>query len=88
MARAFGPNAQLPFTMRIGKETQTFRLASDITVVTPLPFTTDGSVRTITIEIPQPTSPRQLGQGNDDRQLGIALMQLTIETPKETVAQR
>jgi phosphoglycerol transferase len=87
MARAFGPNAQLPFTMQIGGETQTFRLSSDITVVT-LPFTTDGKTRTITIEVPQPTSPRQLGQGNDERLLGIALMQMSIETEAESTSAR
>ena len=78
VARAFGPNSRLPFTMRIGNETQIFRLSSSSTEIT-LPFTTDGNARTITIEIPQPTSPRQLGQSSDDRLLGIALMQMTIE---------
>jgi phosphoglycerol transferase len=79
MARAFGPNEQLPFTMRIGDESKTFRLPSSLGEVT-LPFTTDGNTRTITIEVPQPTSRRQLGQGKDDRQLGIALVQMSIET--------
>ncbi len=83
MARAFGPNTQLPFTMRIGNESKTFRLPSSMSEVT-LPFTTDGNARTISIEIPQPTSHRQLGQGNDDRQLGIALVQMSIETQTGT----
>ena len=78
IARAFGPNSQLPFTMRIGNEVQTFRLSSSITEVT-LPFTTDGSAQIITIEIPQPTSPKELGKGNDGRLLGIALMQMSVE---------
>ena len=79
VARAFGPNSQLPFTMRVGDEVQTFRLSSSITQVS-LPFATDGSARTITIEIPQPTSPKQLGESNDNRLLGIALVQMSIET--------
>jgi phosphoglycerol transferase len=78
-AKAFGPNAQLPLSIRIGDQAQTFRLSSWVAVVT-LPFTTDGNARTITIEVPQPTSPRQLGLGADDRQLGIALLQMNIDT--------
>jgi len=76
-ARAFGPNAGLPFTMRIGEESRTFRLSTSVGEVT-LPFMTDGNARTITIEVPQPASPRQLGQGNDDRRLGIALSRMSI----------
>jgi len=28
--------------------------------------------------VPQPTSPKQLSMGSDDRRLGIALTQMTI----------
>ncbi len=60
-AFAFGPNTQLPFTIRIGQQTRTFRLSSSPSDVS-LSFTTDGEERLITIEIPQPTSPKQLGR--------------------------
>ncbi len=76
-AYAFGPNTQLPFTVRIGQQTRTFRLSSSPGYIS-LPFTTDGSEKLITIEVPQPTSPRELGLSSDSRTLGIALTEASI----------
>ncbi len=77
IAKAFGPNTQLPFSIRIGDEAQTFRLSSSPSDVS-IPFNTSGDEKLITIEVPQPTSPKQLGLGSDSRPLGIALTQMTI----------
>jgi len=76
-AGAFGPNAQLPFSIRIGDEAKTFRVSSSPSDVS-FSFKTDGHEKLITIEIPQPTSPKQLGMNDDGRLLGIALSQMSI----------
>jgi phosphoglycerol transferase len=76
-ASAFGPNADLPFSIRIGSETRTFRLSSAETELS-FAFTTDGTDTLITIGVPKPTSPAQLGVSGDDRLLGIALRQISI----------
>jgi phosphoglycerol transferase len=76
-AFAFGPNAERPFILRIGSEAKTIRLSSAPGDVS-LAYQTDGSERAITIQVPAPTSPQQLGLSTDDRPLGIGLMQMTI----------
>jgi len=76
-ASAFGPNVQLPFEIGIGDESKVFRLSSTPSEVC-LPFNTAGGETTITITVPQPTSPKQLGMGSDDRLLGIALTKMKI----------
>ena len=76
-ASAFGPNADLPFTIRIGSDVQSFRLpATKIDV--SLRFHTNGDQRKIVIEVPKPTSPSSIGFNGDTRQLGILLEQMTI----------
>ena len=76
-ASAFGPNTELPFSIRIGHETKNFRLSSAETEVS-FAFTTDGTDTLITIGVPKPTSPAQLGLSGDDRLLGLALRQISI----------
>ncbi len=76
-AFAFGPNAERAFILRIGSQAQTFRVSSAPSDVS-LDYQSDGSERTITIQVPAPTSPKQLGLSTDDRLLGIGLMQMTI----------
>lgn len=76
-AFAFGPNAERPFILRIGSEAQTFRVSSAPGDVS-LACQSDGSERTITLQVPAPSSPKQLGLSTDDRLLGIGLMQMTI----------
>ncbi len=78
-ANAFGPNTELPFSIQIGGETKTFRLSSEPTDV-DFSFTTDGTDRLITINVPKPTSPKQLGINSDERTLGIALRQMSIRS--------
>lgn len=76
-ASAFGPNVQLPFEIGIGDESKVFRLASTPSEVC-LPFNASGGETVMTIAVPQPTSPKQLGTGSDDRTLGIALTKVKI----------
>ena len=76
-ASAFGPNVNLPFIVRVGPTSQSFRLSaipSDIS----LSFVTDGTQRDIAIDVPQPTSPSELGVNSDTRHLGILLKEMTI----------
>ena len=80
-AYAFGPNVQLPFEIGIGDEGKAFRLSSTPSEVC-ISFNTSGGERVITISVPQPTSPKQLGMDNDDRMLGIALTKIKI-IPRE-----
>jgi phosphoglycerol transferase len=77
-AAAFGPNEHQDFVVRIGLHEQRVRLGMVRTTVR-LPFDNDGGERAISIEVPQPVSPSQLGQGADLRQLGIALFSLVVE---------
>jgi phosphoglycerol transferase len=76
-ASAFGPNVQLPFEIGIGGEDKVFRLSSTPSEIC-LPFNTSGGEILITIGVPQPISPKQLGVGSDDRMLGIALTKMKI----------
>jgi len=79
-AQAYGPNTGLPFTMHVGNETQAFRvtdLPQDIT----LHFATDGSVRSLAIDIPQPTAPHDVSPSIDTRKLGLGLTDIEISEP-------
>ncbi|MES3023399.1 MAG: hypothetical protein V4857_17685 [Pseudomonadota bacterium] len=76
-AHAFGPNAGQDFILGIGGQTLPFRLAGSPGGVA-LALETDGSERVLTIEVPQPVSPLALGQGSDDRLLGLALQTIEV----------
>ena len=77
-AAAFGPNAQQDFVVRVGQEQQRVRLPPEHRVVR-LNFHTDGAARLISIDVPHPASPSQLGQGPDARTLGIAMYSMAVE---------
>ena len=76
-ASAFGPNVQLPFEIGIGNDSKVFRLSSTPSEIC-VPFNTSGGETLVTIAVPQPISPKQLGMGSDDRMLGIALMKMKV----------
>jgi phosphoglycerol transferase len=87
-AGAYGPNVDQDFVVRIGQQAQTVRLSLKHQVVR-LPFHTSGSDRLISIEVPQPVAPRQLGDGLDSRELGISLYSMAVEGAElETSATR
>ena len=78
-ARAYGDNTLLPFTMRVGDQSAMFRLpASDQEI--RLRFNTDGTQRSLEIDVPKPTAPSSLGQWPDDRPLGIGIADIGIGT--------
>jgi len=75
--RAFGPNAGLPFTLQAGGASTSFRLPSNPQEVF-LRLETDGQQRELRIAVPRPTTPQEIGAGNDLRRLGIGLISLEI----------
>jgi phosphoglycerol transferase len=77
LANAFGPNVGLPFSIRVGATTQTVRLAATPTEVSA-EFATDGEENRIIIDVPQPTSPKEIGFNADTRKIGILLNEMTI----------
>ena len=44
-----------------------------------VPIVTDGTAKVISFDIPEPKSPKDVGEGDDSRRLGIALVSLKIE---------
>ena len=43
-----------------------------------VPVVTDGTIKVISFDIPEPKSPKDLGEGDDSRRLGIALVSLKV----------
>ena len=44
-----------------------------------VPIVTDGTAKVISFDIPEPRSPKDLGEGDDTRRLGLALVSLKVE---------
>jgi phosphoglycerol transferase len=77
-ASAFGINTTLPFTIHVGSSSGTFRLGAAPQEIA-LPFTTDGTVSSIVIDVPRPQAPSELGQMGDTRTLGIAVSKIEVD---------
>lgn len=75
-AQAFGPNVGQNFTLRVGASQKSFVLAGIEKVF--LQLQTDGTESTMTIDVPHPASPKDLGMSPDDRQLGLGLVSLEV----------
>lgn len=75
-AKAYGINTTLPFTIRIGGQSKEFRLGPSAQEIN-LRFDTDGSQRSLTINVPQPESPADRGSP-DTRKLGIGIDDIAI----------
>jgi phosphoglycerol transferase len=80
-AHAIGPNIDLPFRIKIGRQEKQFRLGSSSQSV-EVPFETDGLEKTVRIDIPRPISPKELWHAADERLLGAALEQISITEVK------
>jgi hypothetical protein len=81
-ARAFGPNVGQNFTLRVGASQRTFRLpAWDQDVYIRLQ--TNGTEKTMMIDVPHPVSPQELGLGDDGRRLGLGLISVEIGSADE-----
>jgi len=83
-ARGYGPNATLPFTIQVGETRRQFRVGPSLQEV-GLRFSTDGQQRSVTIEVPQPTSPEDLGGQGDTRKLGIGIAEFAVADVEESV---
>ncbi|MDP3559385.1 MAG: hypothetical protein Q8R79_03415 [Legionellaceae bacterium] len=84
VAHAFGPNIDKPFYVQVGNDIHPFHLTA---ANSTLSFKIDNleNANTININIPEPTSPQELGLSNeDDRKLGIGLVQLKIQAIQNT----
>ena len=76
-AKAYEVNTTLPFTVRVGGDSKQFRLGWAEQHI-GLHFDTDGTARSLEIEVPQPVSPEELGRPGDPRKLGIGISAITI----------
>jgi hypothetical protein len=85
---AFGPNADHPVGIEIGECARTFVPVSS-TASYRINFSLDRAERTIKIRPPAPTSPASLdGRVDDDRLLGIGLVELKIVSTEPEPAER
>ncbi|WP_332855181.1 DUF7024 domain-containing protein [Duganella sp. S19_KUP01_CR8] len=75
--RSFGPNAGKDIVVTVGGQERIMQLPAlngDVT----LHFDTDGTATRVRFKVPQPTSHKQLGLGDDARTLGIGFEHLTV----------
>lgn len=77
-AAAYGPNAGREFVFRIGGEERRVKITEAFNEFS-VDFTTSGADRMLSIEVPQPTSPQQLGFSPDPRLLGIGFHWLDVD---------
>jgi len=80
-ASSYAGNADLPFVLRIGDASASFRVPHHPMKNVLVTLDTDGAQRSIAIEVPQPISPKEVDGAQDTRQLGIALGEIVISTP-------
>jgi phosphoglycerol transferase len=77
VAHAYGPNVGKEFLAHVGDNSIGFKLSAS-PEERKLKFSNPKRLRTIIIDIPLAVSPKELGLGDDDRSLGIALTELRI----------
>lgn len=76
-ANAFGPNIGKDFVAHVGDNAIKFKLAASPEEKI-LEFNNQQKSRTIKIDIPSPISPKELKVNNDERNLGIGFIKLSI----------
>ncbi|QKC97782.1 hypothetical protein EB231_26285 [Mesorhizobium sp. NZP2298] len=77
-ASAFGPNAGQPISVHIGSQSATFVLSKSVQEIA-IPFENSEASTSISISIPNPISPKELGLNEDRRKLGIGFRQLSVQ---------
>lgn len=77
IARAFGPNAEKEFEVRVGNNISKFNL-SEIDELRTFKIKNPDESNILRIKVPNPISPRKLMQGEDDRNLGLGLVELKV----------
>lgn len=77
-AHAFGPNVGKEFEAQVGDGTQKFTLgvADEERIIQ---FENPKESKILTINVPHPVSPKELGLSGDERKLGIGFIKLNIE---------
>jgi phosphoglycerol transferase len=76
-AKAFDINGREQFSMQAGERRHPFRLGWAIEELN-LHFETDGNARSLTINVPNPVSPEEIGRPGDRRKLGIGISEIDI----------
>ena len=86
--RAFGASAKRPVTVRISTGQSGFEQTFVITRESPAPFDVaiplargDRAWQPVTISVPQAISPRELIGTDDERRLGISLLNIELRKP-------
>lgn len=77
LARAYGPNANKPITLGLGKQTASMKFKHNNTIQS-LDVELKSQVDTITFMVPKPTSPAEMNESSDERKLGIGLVKILI----------
>jgi hypothetical protein len=77
VAAAFGANRGVPVTIHAGRAERSFTVTQE-PYEAVLDFDGVGPADSITIDIPHPQSPKELGSGNDGRKLGLAFVSMQI----------
>lgn len=78
-ANGFGPNIGQDLVVQVGNERQSFKLGAS-PAEGKLQFNNGGDIHSLRLIAPQPTSPKQLGESDDDRTLGFFLIGITISS--------
>lgn len=76
---AFGPNINKPVKLTVGKQHTWLTLGAETRDVRAFVDNTDTCLKSLSLYIPQKTSPLELGLSTDPRLLGIGLVQLGIQ---------
>ena len=79
VGHAFGPNVGKTFVAHVGDSRVDFTLGATPETKT-LVFSNPSRSTLLTIDIPKPTSPKELEQGLDERKLGLGIIQMSIVT--------
>jgi phosphoglycerol transferase len=77
LAKAFGPNVGQEVTLAAGASVGRVRLSGDLEERRLALCGAQGTSE-LRIGIPQPTSPRSLGQGDDPRRLGVGVRRIVL----------
>lgn len=76
-AQSYGPNARQDYILRIGGTEKRFRIANGPEEVF-LQLETDGLQDSLSIDIPQPVSPKDIEGSLDTRKLGLGLIGIEV----------
>ena len=76
---ALGPNVGAPIAVALGDARGVLHLGEKPRSTTTELDVKAGCARELTIEVPKPISPKELGLGPDARKLGIAFVQLSLK---------